>query len=81
MIRCFRCGNGAAWQQRIAIPAKGSRAIERWLYTGHDACLEHRKAGITPAELMTEADKEAITKSMAPLEPDFGRAFLEWATI
>lgn len=78
MICCI-CQKPGFWKQRIAIPAKGKREIERYAITGQTFCLEHRKAGVKPLDLLTQEWQDFIAQSMKPLEPDFSRAFLEWA--
>lgn len=77
MICCI-CQKPGFWQQRIAIPAKGAKEIERYAITGQTFCLDHRKSGIKALDLLTPEWKEFITESMRPVEPDFARAFLEW---
>lgn len=78
----FKCGAPAAYQQRMAIPEKGSRIIPIHLYTGDHACHKCRtQEGIKPGELLTDAAKDAARAAMQGKEPDFARAFLEWMTI
>jgi hypothetical protein len=76
---CHVCQRPGFWKQRIAIPVKGSKEIERYAITGHTFCPEHRKAGVKALDLLTSEWQAFITDSMKPLEPDFARAFLEWA--
>ena len=78
---CFKCGEPAAWQQRMAIPEKGTKEIPIYLFTGDHACHKCRTEGVRPGALLTATAMDVARAAMHGKEPDFPRAFLEWMKI
>lgn len=81
MPDCCRCKERGIYAVRVAIPIKGSRIIDRWVYTGDYACEAHRKT-LRAADVLPESEKPHIIAAMeAKGGPDFERAFLEWMRV
>lgn len=78
---CFKCGEPAFWQQRMAVPVKGTKDIPIYLFTGDHACRKCREGGIKAADVLTATAMDVARAAMHGKEPDFPRAFLEWMAI
>lgn len=80
MPKCCRCEERALWAVRIAFPARGTAKAAHWLYTMDHLCQAHKTT--TPAlDLLPDEWRPLITARMAPAEPDFQRAYLEWMRV
>lgn len=81
MPNCCRCEARGLYAVRVAIPIKGTRTIDRWVYTGDYACETHKKtlraADLLPPEEIPHINAAMDTKGGADLE----RAHLEWMRV
>lgn len=80
MPDCCRCRERALYVTRVAIPIKGTKTIDRWIYTSTYVCEAHRRT-LKPDDILTSDDKAYIATCMKAKEPDFERAYLEWMRV